>query len=412
MRTLLLALALLQMACALPRAGDIPPRSPLIIAHRGACAERPEHTLAAYQRAIELGADFIEIDLVATRDGHLISRHENELSRTTDISSRKEFANLRTTKRVQGSEVTGWFSEDLTLAEIKNLRAIERMPEDRPTSAHHDGLHSIATLPEIIDLLRHAETRQSRRVGLDIEIKGDTWFAREGTHIDGTPINISIPRRIIDLLVAHRFTDPERIVIQAFEVEPLIELQYEILPAAGIDLPLFQLLGNLGDPTKPFQAPYDFRYNAREGRDPYRGLTACLGVPVAHTGYAELVAPVALRCMKERYAEGISARKENVLLREDAGVPLDLDGDGVPAVRTQLNGRVAEWIADARAAGLLVHFWTLRAEERFRTLRSDGQLLSFDAEARALLALGADGLITDHPKRGAEARDAYLQGLE
>jgi glycerophosphoryl diester phosphodiesterase len=381
-----------------------------VIAHRGACSERPEHTLEAYRLAIEQGADFIEIDIVATGDGHLIARHENELSRSTDIETRPRFASRRTTKVVQGSEVTGWFSEDLSLAEIKQLRAIERMPDDRPESAGLDGRYAVVTLEEIIDLLRSVEAQTGRRVGLDVEIKDSTWFAREGTHLSGERIALSLPHLLVETLVAQDFTDPARIFIQAFEVEPLLELQREILPAAGVDLPLLQLLGDFGDPREPFQAPYDFRYNAREGLDPYGALFGCLGTPMESAGYARLVSPSGLRCMRRLYAEGISARKESALLRTPARAPQDVDS--AARVRTQLSGDVADWVEDARDAGLLVHYWTLRAEERFRSLRADGQLLSFDEEVHALLALGADGLITDHPLQAVAARDAFLASLE
>jgi glycerophosphoryl diester phosphodiesterase len=403
MRSILL-LGLLLSACATaPSPPEASPR-PLVIAHRGACAERPEHTLEAYRLAIEQGADFIEIDIVATGDGHLIARHENELSRSTDIETRPRFADRRTTKVVEGSEISGWFSEDLSLAEIKQLRAVERIPDVRPESARHDGRYAVATLEEIIDLLRDVEVETGRRVGLDVEIKYSTWFAREGTHLSGEHIGLSLPHLLVETLVAQDFTDPEQIFIQAFEVEPLLDLQLEILPAAGLDLPLLQLLGNLGDPREPFQAPYDFRYNAREGRKPYGALASCLETPIESAGYAQLVSPTGLRCMRRLYAEGIAVRKENVLLRAARRAPLDT----AASVRTQQSGDVAEWIEDARDAGLLVHYWTLRAEERFRSLRPDGQLLSFEEEAAALLALGANGLITDHPQQAVAARDAFL----
>ena len=390
----IVALGLLLGACA---AAPTPPgvapaeeRRPLVIAHRGASGERPEHTLEAYRLAIEQGADFIEIDVVATRDGQLIARHENELSQSTDIAARPRFAARRTTKRVQGSELSGWFSEDLTLAEIQSLRAIERWPKDRPDSALHDGRHPVASLAQIIQLLRRTERESGRLVGLDLEIKQATWFAKEGTHLDGARIGLSIPRLLVDTLVAEAFTDPSRIFIQAFEVEPLLELQRDLLPAAGLDLPLLQLLGNLGDPAEPFNAPYDFRYNARERLEPYGELARCLGAPIGSWGYATLVSTRGLGCMQRLYAEGIAARKQNVLLD------------------TQPGREVAGWVEAARRRGLFVHIWTLRAEERFRSLRADGGRLSLEDEVQRLLALGADALITDHPARVVAARDAHL----
>ncbi len=400
--------ALILAACTASQPHEAHSRRALVIAHRGASAERPEHTLAAFRLAIEQGADFIEIDVVATRDGHLIARHENELSHTTDIAAHLEFADRRTTKRIQGADITGWFSEDLTLAEIKTLRAVERIPEDRPASARYDGRFEVPTLAEIVEVLRAAENDGGRQVGLDVEIKQATWFAREGTHLSGKRIGVSLPQLLIEALVASDFTDPKRVFIQAFEVEPLLELQREVLPAAGIDLPLLQLLGNLGDPREPFNAPYDFRYNSEQGRQPYGPLAECLELPVAQAGYAQLVSPTGLRCMQRLYAEGISARVENVLLRGLARAPVDLDGDGIASVHTQLSGQVADWIEDAQRAGLVVHCWTLRAEERFRSLQRDGQPLTFDDEVQALLSLGVDGLISDHPLQAVKAREAFL----
>ncbi|MGE3984658.1 MAG: glycerophosphodiester phosphodiesterase family protein, partial [Dehalococcoidia bacterium] len=153
------------------------PERPLIIAHRGASAYRPEHTLASYALAIEMGADFIEPDLVATRDGELVARHENEISGTTDVASRPEFAARRTTKQIDGVTMTGWFTEDFTLAELKTLRARERLPELRPANTAFDGEFPIPTLQEIIDLVRGVElSTPGRRVGIYPETKHPTYF--------------------------------------------------------------------------------------------------------------------------------------------------------------------------------------------------------------------------------------------
>ncbi len=152
---------------------------PLVIAHRGASGYRPEHTLAAYELAIEQGADFIEPDLVVTRDGALIARHENELSLTTDVATRAEFAARRRTQRVDGRELTGWFSEDFTLDEIRRLRARERFARERPHNAQFDGRFRIATLDEIIALARRANAA-GRRVGIYPELKHAQHFASIG----------------------------------------------------------------------------------------------------------------------------------------------------------------------------------------------------------------------------------------
>ncbi|MCS6897125.1 MAG: hypothetical protein NZM29_04055, partial [Nitrospira sp.] len=161
------------------RMSDWPDR-PIVIAHRGASGYVPEHTLAAYAISILQGADFIEADLVMTKDGHLIARHDNVLDLTTDVSRRQEFADRETAKAVDGATVTGWFSEDFTLAEIKTLRTIERIPAVRPANTRFDGQFEIPTLQEIIDLVQACEKLLSRRIGIYIETKHPTYFDRLG----------------------------------------------------------------------------------------------------------------------------------------------------------------------------------------------------------------------------------------
>jgi glycerophosphoryl diester phosphodiesterase len=218
---------------------------PLVIAHRGASGCRPEHTLEAYRLALEQGADFIEPDLVPTRDGRLIARHENELSSSTNVADHPEFAERRSTKRIDGRFETGWFSEDFTLAEIKTLRAKERIPETRPENKAFDGLFEIPTLEEIIQLVKKEERSTRRKFGLYPETKHPTYFAREGVFLDGARINLSLGQMLIDTLVAEAFTDPERVFIQLFEFENLIELRDRIMPAADVNIPLVQLYGDI-----------------------------------------------------------------------------------------------------------------------------------------------------------------------
>lgn len=165
------------LALALPRPGLAQDRPrPLVIAHRGASGERPEHTLLAYQRAIDQGCDFIEPDLVMTRDGVLVARHENEISETTDVATRPEFAGRRTERSIDGVKVTGWFTEDFTLAELKTLRARERLPSLRPASAAFDGQADIPTFQEVIDLATAQSRRTGRTIGLYPEMKHPTYF--------------------------------------------------------------------------------------------------------------------------------------------------------------------------------------------------------------------------------------------
>jgi glycerophosphoryl diester phosphodiesterase len=152
---------------------------PVVIGHRGAPAYRPEHTVASFELAIDLGAELIEPDIVISRDGVLVVRHESELSWSTDVSSRTEFADRRTTKEIDGTPSTGWFAEDFTLAELRTLRAVERMPEYRPMNAAYDGHFGILTLAEVVDLARTRSTAQ-RQIRVLAELKHPGWSAEQG----------------------------------------------------------------------------------------------------------------------------------------------------------------------------------------------------------------------------------------
>jgi glycerophosphoryl diester phosphodiesterase len=167
-------------ATALARPGGAPrgDAEPVVIGHRGASAYRPEHTLASYRLAIAMGADFIEPDLVSTRDHELVARHENDIAATTDVAAHPEFADRRTTKVIDGVSLTGWFAEDFTLAELRTLRAKERLPELRPANTAFDGLERIPTFQEVIDLAR------SEGVGLYPETKHPTYFDGLGLSLE------------------------------------------------------------------------------------------------------------------------------------------------------------------------------------------------------------------------------------
>jgi len=208
---------------------------PIIIAHRGASGERPEHTLAAYDRAIEQGADYIEPDLVVTKDGVLVARHENEIGGTTDVAERPEFATRRTTKRIDGAEVTGWFAEDFTLAELRTLRARERIAELRPQNALFDGLYPVPTLAEIIRLVRAREAETGRRIGLYPELKHPTFLAGEGHDV--------VALLAAQLHDAGYRSAQEPLFIQCFEIAPLVRLD------SLTDLRLIQLVAAQGGPA-------------------------------------------------------------------------------------------------------------------------------------------------------------------
>jgi glycerophosphoryl diester phosphodiesterase len=190
-----------------------PKMKPIVIAHRGASGERPEHTLTAYRLAIAEGADFIEPDLVSTKDGHLVVRHENEIAGTTDVATRPEFAARRAAKVIDGAKIEGWFTEDFTLAELKTLKARERLPQLRPGSAKFDGQDAIPTYQEVIDLAKAESRRTGRTIGTYPEMKHPAYFAG---------IGLPLEQRLADLLKANGLdsrTAP--VFVQCFEVAPL-----------------------------------------------------------------------------------------------------------------------------------------------------------------------------------------------
>ncbi len=214
----------------------------LIIAHRGASGERPEHTLAAYELAIDQGADYIEPDLVPTADGVLVARHENEISGTTDVADHPEFADRRTTKLIDSEEITGWFTEDFTLAELRMLRARERLPDIRPQNTAYDGLYQVPTLAEIIQLVRAKEAETGRVIGLYPEIKHPTYFSGIGHDV--------VAMLVEQLQVAGYAGEDAPVFIQCFEAEPLRRLD------AMTDIPLVQLVAAEGGPADDPQASY------------------------------------------------------------------------------------------------------------------------------------------------------------
>ena len=273
----------------------------IIIAHRGASGERPEHTLAAYELGIDQGADYIEPDLVATKDGVLVARHENEISETTDVADRPEFADRRATKLIDGHEFTGWFTEDFTLAELRILRAKERLPDIRPANTGFDGLYQVPTLAEIITLVRAKEAETGRVIGLYPEIKHPAYFLGQGHDLAAMLVE--------ELGAAGYRGEDAPVFIQCFEVEPLKRL------AGMTDLRLVQLVAGDGGPADKPELAY----------------SEMLG--------AEGLAQIAT------YADGIGAEWRLIVSPHD--------------------GSDTGLVAAAHDAGLLVHAWTLRRETAF-----------------------------------------------
>jgi glycerophosphoryl diester phosphodiesterase len=377
-------------------------QDPLVIGHRGASGERPEHTLEAYELAIEQGADFIEPDLVITKDGVLIARHEPLLDDTTNVA--EVFGEERkSTKMLDGVEVTGYFAEDFTLAEIKQLRAVQSR-DYRDQS--FNGQFEIPTLEEVIELVKRVETETGKKIGIYPETKHPTFFDRQG---------LSLEEPLIQTLLDTEFTDPDRIFIQSFEVQNLIELKTELLPAAGLEnIPLVQLFGDTtaeADPNDPFSYPYDFVVNAgkteSELRDIYGDLVDLIDF-TANPTYKDLANPEVIEYISG-YAGGLGPWKNSILLRESLDEPVDGNGDGVAEITTQLTGEIFPLVEWAHDAGLQVHPYTMRNEERFLTLNPDGTPQTPEDEYEQLIQIGFDGYFTDFPETGDFVRDQITQ---
>jgi glycerophosphoryl diester phosphodiesterase len=377
----------------------------IVIAHRGASGYRPEHTLEAYRLAIRQGADFIEPDLVITRDGVLVARHENEISGTTDVAAHPEFADRRTTKTIDGHACTGWFVEDFTLVELKTLRARERIPEVRPDNTRFDGMYSIPTFAEVVQLAK-SESRNGRVVGVYPETKHPTWFAKEGRYLDGSLIATSLGAKLVETLVAEGFTDPTRVYIQSFEVANLIELKQRLMPDAGVDLPLIQLFGDLERAT-----PYDFTYNVRANADLVKIYGELLdhveGGIAALTRFGALATESVLGWMRANYASGIGPQKSDVVPREVVKSGHTSAGASNEVPTRHGNGRHA-LLAHAIGAGLVVHPYTLRAEECFLERSPAGATQSVIDEAMQLFDLGVHGFFIDQPDQGVVARETFI----
>ena len=345
------------------------PPTPTVIAHRGASALRPEHTLAAYQKAIDDGADIIEPDLVITRDGVLVARHENAIAivgadgaikeATTDVADRPEFAARKTTKTIDGQAITGWFTEDFTLTELKTLRARERIPAQRPANVAYNGQFEVPTLQEVIDLAKAASAKTGRVIGIYPETKHPTYFQSIGLPLEAP---------LLSVLEKNGWNHRDApVFVQSFEVANLQAIR------KLSTVRLVQLVA-------PSGRPYDFvAQGAAEARS-----------------YADLITPEGLKQVAT-YAYAIGPFKTLV-------VPVK---DGAPGEPTGLVQR-------AHAAGLAVHIWTLRPENAFlpaslkkapatdATLRGDSV-----AEIVAYLRAGVDGFFTDDPAVGRAAVGAF-----
>jgi glycerophosphoryl diester phosphodiesterase len=349
----------------------------IVIAHRGASGYLPEHTLESYKMAIEMGADFIEPDLVVTKDGVLIARHEPMLSGTTDVSERPEFASRKTTRKVDGVETTDWFAGDFTLAEIKQLRAKQAM-SDRDQSKN--GQFQIPTLQEVIDLAKKEGSARGRTIGIAPETKHSTFHAELGLPIED---------RLVNVLKEAGWTNVSApVVIQSFEVANLKYLNTKI------DVKLAQLLdaedvdkdGNIVL-NAPYAQPYDFV--AVGDKRTYKDLLTKEGLAEVKS-YADILAP---------WKPYILATKQ--VDQNNDGKPDDLNADGKADEQDRVLASPTSVVKDAHAAGLQVFTWTFRNEPKrlASTFKGDPA-----AEYKAFYALGVDGLFSDFPDTAVKAR--------
>ncbi|MEJ3404377.1 glycerophosphodiester phosphodiesterase family protein [Rathayibacter sp. YIM 133350] len=329
---------------------------PLVIGHRGAPGYRPEHTAASYRLAIALGADAVEPDIVATRDGVLVVRHENEISGTTDVARHPEFVRRRTTKVVDGRPLTGWFTEDFTWAELSTLGARERIPKTRPANATFDSRYPLLRLSDLFELLERSADAGTP-VGMVAEIKHPSYFAGIGLPLDEL--------FAAEVAAAGWQARDERLTLECFELGVLHDLANRAVGARRVFL------------LEKSGTPYDEVLARGAGARPY----------------ADFLTKDGLRSLAES-VDGISVDKALLLSTDAAGEPA---GDAL--------------VGSAHANGLLVFTWTLRPENRFlapafRQGKPKGAYGDWLGEFELVLSTGVDGVFADHPDLAVEARSA------
>jgi glycerophosphoryl diester phosphodiesterase len=332
---------------------------PLVIAHRGASGYRPEHTLAAYELGARMGADYIEPDLVNTKDGVLVARHENEISQTTDVEQHPEFADRRKTKTIEpGLTLTGWFTEDFTLAELKTLRAEERIPGVRQENTIYNGRYQVPTLQEVIDLAGRLSRELDREIGIYPETKHPTYFQ---------DIGLPLERPLVRTLRRNGLDDRnDEVFVQSFETTNLKQLDRQL------DVRLVQLLDSADRRPADLAAQSDPRT------------------------YGDLATDAGLRDIAD-YADGVGPWKNYIVPRDAAGNSM----------------APTDFVRRAHRAGLIVHTWTFRNENQFLPLelRSGGgadpnAYGDAFAEYEQFYELGVDGVFSDNPDTAVEARSS------
>ncbi|MET9322206.1 glycerophosphodiester phosphodiesterase [Streptomyces sp. NPDC003038] len=333
---------------------------PTVVGHRGASGYRPEHTLGSYQLALDLGADVIEQDLVPTKDGHLVCRHENEIGGTTDVAAHPRFAARRTTKSIDGVSVTGWFTEDFTLAELKTLRAKERIPAVRQRNTLYDGRWAVPTFEEVLRWADREGKRRGKRVWLHVETKHPSYFRALG---------LGLEEPLAKLLRRHgRDGRDAALFLQSFEPSSMQRL------ARLVSAPRVVLLSDAGT------RPWDFEL----AKDPRT--------------VADLVKPEGLKWIAG-FAQGIGPTLDLVIPRDAAG----------------RLGAPTTLVKDAHARGLVLHPYTARNENSFlpAEYRKGTDPAAYgDAfgALRTYFEQGIDGIFTDNPDTALLAAEAFRPG--
>ncbi|MBC7632167.1 glycerophosphodiester phosphodiesterase [Aeromicrobium sp.] len=327
-----------------------------VFGHRGAPGYRPEHTLAGYALAIRLGADYIEPDLVSTKDGVLVARHENEISTTTNVADHPEFAQRKTTKSIDGVNLAGWFTEDFTLAELRTLRAKERLPAVRPGNTRYDGQFNIPTFDEVLALVKSESRKQGRTIGVAPETKHPTYFRSIGLPLE-RPMLRSLRKTGLD-------SARSKVLIQSFETTNLRSL------ATQTRVPLEQLTSAVG-------APYDL---------------VVAGDPRT---YADIMSPAGLRKVAQ-YADWLGPEKNSIIPRDAKGFLTE----------------PSPVVDDAHRAGLKVLAYTFRDENQFlpadfRVGTDPNAKGDIFAELKTFFDAGLDGVFADYPDSADAARDWY-----
>jgi glycerophosphoryl diester phosphodiesterase len=375
--TLLIAAASLIAGAAAAQEKTLTGAAPVVVAHRGASGYLPDHTIEAYTRAIEMGADFIEPDVVSTKDGILIARHEPMLSETTDVADRPEFASYRRTRNVDGVPITDWFACDFTLDEIKTLRARQPLAE---RDQQHNDRFGIPTLHAIIDLAMRESARTGRTIGIAPETKHPTFHSALGVPLED---------RLLEQLEVAGWTEKTSpVVIQSFEVGNLKYLRQrtQVRLAQLIDGGAVDMAGKVGGEGLKAR-PYDFTVvgDARTNHD----MLTPDGLDEIRT-YADIVAPWKPYLVETKQVDA-----------DGDGKPDDLNGDGtIDEQDRELVGPTGV-VADAHKAGLQVFTWTMRSEPRrlLATYKGDPA-----AEYRVFYDMGVDGVFSDFPDHAVAAR--------